>query len=147
MQTITDIHFEFDVPVGAERAYEAIGRPQDWWMRDTEGNASTSGASFTVHLNRAQDFVRFKVTEAQPGRRIVWHVEDCYLQWFEDKHEWTGTDVMFEIVPSSSGSTINFVHRGVGPEAECYSMCNPGWDGFVTKSLFSLMAEGAGSPK
>ncbi|MFI5233486.1 MAG: hypothetical protein ACHQSE_13335, partial [Gemmatimonadales bacterium] len=121
MQTITDIHFEFDVPVSADQAFEAIGRPKDWWIRDTEGNASAPGASFTVYFNRAQDFVRFTVTEAQPGRRIAWHVDDCYLQWFADKHEWTGTDVIFEIVPSPAGSAINFVHRGVGPEAECYS--------------------------
>ncbi len=133
METQTDIHFAFDVAVSAELAYAATSRVKDWWIRDTEGPTSALGDSFTVHFNREGSFVRFNVTEAEPGRRLVWHVEECYLPWFADKTEWNGTDVMFDIVPSKAGSTVAMVHRGLTPDVECYSMCHPGWAGRSTK--------------
>jgi hypothetical protein len=100
-----------------------------------------------VYFNREQDFVRFCVTEAKNGRKLVWHVDDCFLHWFEDKTEWNGTDVIFEITPTSDGCAISMLHRGLTPEVECYALCNPGWEGHVTKSLRKLITEGAGTPQ
>jgi len=147
MQTQTDITFEFSVPVDAELAAQAISRVRDWWIRDTEGRTAAVGDAFTVHFNREQDFVRFTITEAQPGRRYVWHVDDCFLHWFEDKTEWNGTDVIFDIVPENGGSSITMVHRGLTPDVECYNICNAGWEGHVMRSLRKLMTEGAGTPQ
>ena len=147
MQTLNDIHFEFRVPVSAELAYTAISKVSDWWIRDTEGETSARGGSFTVHFNRDQDFVRFRITEAQPGRRYVWHVEDCFLHWFENKTEWNETDVIFDVVPTTGGSVITMAHRGLTPDVECYNVCNAGWEGHVMKSLYKLITEGAGTPQ
>jgi hypothetical protein len=143
----SDIQFEFNVPVSADLAYSAIGKVKDWWIRDSVGEPSAFGSSFTVHFNREQDFVRFEVTEAQPGRRYVWHVQDCFLHWFEDKMEWNGTDVIFDIAPTPGGSVITMVHRGLTPDVECYAACNAGWEGHVMKSLYKLITEGAGTPQ
>lgn len=147
MQTQTDINFEFTVPVSPEEAYSAISRVKDWWIKDTEGDPSVLRDSFTVYFNREQDFVRFEVIDAQPGRRIAWRVDDCFLHWFNDKHEWNGTEVVFEIAEAKDGSTVTMVHHGLTPEVECYTVCNPGWEGHVTKSLRKLIAEGAGTPQ
>lgn len=147
MQTQNDIHFEFHVPVSADLAYTAISKVSDWWIRDTEGETSTRGGSFTVHFNRDQDFVSFRITEAQPGRRYVWHVEDCFLHWFENKTEWNETDVVFDVVPTTDGSVITMAHRGLTPDVECYVVCNAGWEGHVMKSLYKLITEGVGTPQ
>ncbi len=146
MQTQTDIHIQFNVPVNADAVYEAISRVDDWWIRDTEGPTSTRGASFTVHFNREHDFVRFAVTEAQPGRKLVWHVDDCFLHWFADKTEWNGTDVIFEIAPAKDGCTVTMVHRGLTAELECYAICTAGWEGHVMRSLRTLITDGVGTP-
>jgi hypothetical protein len=146
METIKDIHFEFDVPVSPELAYIAIGKPREWWHDALDGDSSMLGDSFTVRFSDL-DFVRFTVSEAQPGSRYVWHVEDCYLQWFENKTEWTGTDVVFDISPTADGSRVKLVHMGLTPEVECYEMCNSGWEGHFMKSLRNFMVDGVGSPK
>lgn len=147
MQTQNDIHHEFHAAVTPDQAFAAIANVKGWWIRDTEGPAANVGDRFTVYFNREQDFVRFSITGAQPGRRVVWHVDDCYLHWFSDKTEWNGTDVIFEISPSSGGCSVSLVHRGITPEVECYSVCNPGWEGHFMKSLYKLMTAGAGDPQ
>ena len=38
-----------------------------------------------------------------PGKKVVWHVLDCYLHWLKDKTEWKDTDVVFDI--SGTGKT------------------------------------------
>ena len=147
MQTQTDIHFEFNTAVGADLAYAAVSRVKDWWIRDTVGPTSARSDSFTVKFGTEGSFVRFTVTEAKPGSRLVWHVDDCFLPWFSDKTEWNGTDVIFDIAATKGGSSVAMMHRGLTPEVECYSMCNPGWEGHVTKSLYKLISEGAGTPQ
>jgi hypothetical protein len=147
MQTQLDIHFEFNTAVSADLAYAAISRVSDWWIRDTEGHSSALGDAFTVHFNAEDAFVRFTVTDAEPGRRYSWHVEDCFLPWFADKTEWNGTDVIFDIAPINDGSSVTMIHRGLTPEVECYNLCNAGWEGHVMRSLYKLIAEGAGTPQ
>ena len=144
MQTQTDIHFEFNVPVSAELAYAAISRVKDWWIRDTVGETSALGGSFTVRFGADKSFVRFTVAEAEPGRRYVWHVDDCFLPWFEDTTEWNGTDVIFDIVPTAAGSSIAMVHRGLTPEVACYNMCTAGWEKHFMSGLRMLISEGLG---
>jgi hypothetical protein len=147
MQKQADIHFDFNVAASPERAYAAISDVKGWWIRDTEGPTAAAGDSFTVHFDRISAFVRFSVAEAQQGSRCVWHVDDCFLPWFQDKTEWNGTDVIFDIIPTANGCSVAMVHRGITPEVECYNMCNPGWEGHVMKSLYKLISEGAGTPK
>lgn len=147
MKTQLDIHFEFQTAASAALAYAAISRVQDWWIRDTEGSSSVLGDSFTVHFNAERAFVRFAVMEATPGRRYSWHVEDCFLPWFEDKTEWNGTDVIFDIAPTKDGSSVTMTHRGLKPDVECYNACHAGWEGHVMKSLHKLIAEGSGTPQ
>ena len=146
METQSDIHFEFNVPVNGDLAYTAISKVKDWWILDTEGETSALGDSFTVYFNRDQDFVRFTITAAQPGHRYTWHVEDCFLHWFKDKTEWKGTDVTFDIVPATNGSVIKMVHRGLTPNVECYDICNAGWESHMT-SLSKLITDGVGTPQ
>ena len=147
MQTQADLQLEFDVPVSAAHAYAAISRVREWWIRDTEGETAALGGSFTVRFNNAKDFVRFTVTDALPGARYVWHVDDCFLPWFEDKTEWNGTDVIFDIVPAPGGSSVRMVHRGLTPDVECYNACTAGWEKYFMQSLRQLIESGAGTPQ
>ena len=140
-----DIQIDITVPAGAEQAYNAIGRVSDWWTRNTEGETSQLGDSFTVRFK--ETFATFKVTEAKPGRSYVWHVEDSHMAWLEDKTEWNNTDVIFTITPASDGSQIQLVHKGLTPKVECYGDCKSGWEHFVATSLYNLITTGAGMPE
>ncbi len=144
MQTQTDIHFEFDVPVSAELAYSAIARPQEWWIRDIAGETAAPGGSFNVRFGGENSFVKFTVTDAQPVRRYVWHADDCFLPWFEDKTEWNGTDVIFDITPTAAGCSVSMVHRGLTPEVACYNACTAGWEKHFVTGLQKLITDGVG---
>jgi hypothetical protein len=68
-----------------------------------------------------------KITELVPGRRVAWHVVDGYLSFVEDKTEWTGTDITFDISPAGDQTQVRFTHAGLVPEGECFDSCSSAW--------------------
>lgn len=149
METISTKSQDFTCTITANvsprEAAEKIGRVSEWWAKHTEGSTSALNDQFTVRFG--DTFVTFKITEAIPDKRITWHVTDCYLHWQNDKTEWNDTDVIFDLVPVGKDTRINFRHRGLVPEVECYNMCVEGWTGHVTKSLLNFLNDGKGQPQ
>ena len=37
------------------------------------------------------------MVELAPGKKVVWLIVDSYLGFVADKHEWNGTNVIFDI--------------------------------------------------
>jgi hypothetical protein len=81
-----------------------------------------------------------------PGQRVVWHVTDAYLSFIDDKAEWTGTDIVFDIARAGGTTTVTFTHVGLTPEVECYERCSPAWSFYIADSLRKLITTGAGQP-
>ena len=88
-----------------------------------------------------------KVIEFIPNKKVVWQVTDCYLPWLNDKTEWNGTTVMFEIFPLGDETRVTMTHIGLVPEVECFAACEAGWDEHFKGSLFKLLTEHAGVPQ
>jgi len=127
-------------------AFERICEVNGWWAKNLEGNTEQLNDVFTVRFGTT--FVTFSITEAVPGKRIVWLVTDCYLPWLKnDKTEWNGTRVIFSIDPVAEGTRIDFTHEGLTPQAECYENCRVGWDCHLEKGLQSLVNIGVGEPQ
>jgi len=126
-------------------AFEAINHVTEWWARNIEGNTEKLNDVFTVHFG--ETYVTFKITESVPNEKVVWHVTDCYLPWLKDKTEWTGTTVVFEILPSADGTQVTMTHIGLVPEVECYNGCEAGWNKYFKGSLLKLLTEHAGVPQ
>lgn len=127
-------------------AFEGISRVNEWWAKNIEGNTKNLNDVFTVHFSNGT-FVTFKVTESVPGEKIVWQVTDCFLPWLKDKTEWTGTSVVYEIVPSGNETRVTMTHVGLVPEIECFEGCEAGWNRYFKSSLFKLLTENAGVPQ
>lgn len=87
-----------------------------------------------------------KLTEVIPNEKVVWLVTDSYLSFLENKTEWTGTQIRFEIVEKDGKTHLYFTHIGLVPEAECYKDCFKGWNYFLQHSLLSLITTGKGQP-
>jgi hypothetical protein len=61
--------------------------------------------------------------------------------------EWAGTMVVFRLVTQSPRSTIlEFEHCGLGPELQCYQVCERCWNRFLKRSLKSYIETGPGQP-
>jgi len=130
---------------GAEEIFEKISQVQGWWATNFTGSAKKQGDVFTVRFG--DTFVTFEITEAIPAGKVVWHVTDCYLPWLNDKTEWTGTDVVFEISKEGNGTRVDMTHIGLTPEVECYTACEKGWNHHIKESLFQFLTEGKGMPQ
>lgn len=135
----------FRVDQTPEEAFAAINNLRGWWSQEVEGDTDKLGAEFKYHY---QDVHRaaFKITEFVPGKKVVWHVLDNYFNFVQDKTEWTGTDVVFEIAKKGDKTEVHFTHIGLVPAYECYDVCSNAWGSYITSSLRNLMTTGKGQP-
>ena len=133
-----------DVPVPASAAFKGISRVLEWWMSDFKGSATALNDEFTQRHD--DTYVNIRLTEFIPDKRMVWLVTDAFLAWQEDKTEWNGTRVVWEISEVDGGSRIHLTHIGLLPGVECYDACEKGWNFHVQQSLYKLLTEGKGLP-
>jgi hypothetical protein len=87
-----------------------------------------------------------KLIEAIPNNRVVGLVLDNYFNFTEDKSEWKGTKVIFEISKKDGKTEIRFTRLGLVPEYECFNVCSNAWSSYINGSLRSLIATGQGHP-
>jgi len=147
----TNYQHRFTVQATPEQVYEAITRISDWWTINLEGTAKSVGDEFTVRFDdpapgQLVHLTKQRVTEAVPGKRIVWLVTESKLPWLKDQQEWKGTEIVFDIATTVEGTQLTFTHIGLTPQVECFDQCEKGWDYFIGESLVKLITEGTGLP-
>jgi hypothetical protein len=74
-------------------------------------------------------------------------VLDSYLSFPEDKTEWNGTKVVFEIAREGNKTEVRFTHEGLVPDYQCFDKCSSAWGFYINDSLKSLITAGKGDPK
>jgi uncharacterized protein YndB with AHSA1/START domain len=135
----------FTVAESPEEVYAAVLDVRGWWTGEVEGRTDVEGAEF-AYRHAPQHYSRQRVVALDPGRRVVWRVTDSHLSFVSEHAEWTGSDIVFEIVPTDDGTELRFTHVGLVPDVECYGSCSAGWAHYVGGSLRSLITTGAGLP-
>jgi Activator of Hsp90 ATPase homolog 1-like protein len=135
----------FTVSQTPEAAFAAITNVRGWWSEEIEGRTDKLGAEFKYHF-RDIHRCKMKITELVPGKKVVWRVLDNYFNFAEDKTEWTGTDIIFDISRKGDKTEVHFTHQGLVPEYECYDACSDGWCTYINGSLRELIAKGKGQP-
>ncbi len=133
------------VKATANKAFDSINHVAAWWTENIEGSTEKRNDVFIIHFGEA--FVTMKIVESIPGKKVVWHVTDCYLHWLADKKEWKDTQIVFDISGEGDSTSIHLTHAGLTPQVECYESCVKGWDQYFKDSLASLINEGAGLPQ
>jgi hypothetical protein len=139
-----DYHHQFTADVTAEEAFDAINDVKAWWARCFDGHAEAVHDRFSMPFGKT--WVNFEVVESVPGKKTVWLVTDCNIEFVRDKKEWKGTKVVFEISPVAKGVAVSITHVGLVPEAECYADCERGWNHHFGESLRKLLIEKVGLP-
>ena len=129
-----------------EEVYKAINNVCGWWWGDINGNTDTLDAEFTYTVKDVHFSVQ-KISELVPAKRIVWHVEDATLNFAENKKEWKGSDIVFDIVNKGNQTEVCFTHVGLIPSYECYDRCSNAWGTLVSKNLYNLIKTGKNQPK
>lgn len=140
-----DLSITFLVDNTPEEVFKAVNTVRSWWSGDVEGNTDKLGAEWTYRYKDIH-YSKQKITELSPNKKVVWHVEDSYLQFIKDKDEWTGTDIVFEIKQNGNKTELKFTHVGLVPAIACYEKCAPAWDFYINDSLRALITTGKGDP-
>ena len=135
----------FTVDQSPEDAFAAINNVRGWWSGEIEGSTDKLGDEFTYRYEDLH-YSKQKLTELIPGKKVVWLVLDSYLNFIEDKSEWRGTEIAFEISKKGDKTEICFTHLGLAPESECFHACSNAWGSYLNGSLRSLITTGKGQP-
>src|SRR5579863_6984989 len=120
---MADIRQELVLQAAPARIYEAITTRdgiRSWWTDDA-GAADKVGAVTEFGFFDHSMIFRMRVDELAAGARALW---TCIA----GPAEWIGTQVLFEIVPGSGGTTrLRFTHSGWRAEDGMYPSATATW--------------------
>jgi hypothetical protein len=135
----------FTVDQTPQEVFAAINNVRGWWSGNIEGSTDKLGDEWTYRYKDLH-YSKQRIVEAIPGRKIVWLVLDASLNFVEDKNEWNGTTITFEIARKGDKTEVRFTHVGLIPDFECYDACSSAWGSYVNGSLRDLITSGKGEP-
>ncbi len=135
----------FSVDQSPVEVFNAINNVRGWWSGEIDGDTDKLGAEFTYRVPNAHRSKQ-KITEFNPGKKVVWHVVDAELSFVKDPSEWKGTDIVFEIAKKGDTTEVRFTHKGLVPAFECYDSCSNAWGMLIHGNLRKLIITGKAQP-
>lgn len=134
----------FFVNQNPKEVFKAINNVRGWWQGEIEGSTVQTNDEFTYRMPDVH-FSKQKIVEFIPNEKVVWLVTDSKLNFTENKSEWTGTKIVFQINSINNKTQVRFTHLGLVPTFECYGGCSGAWEKLIQESLFSLITTGKGT--
>jgi hypothetical protein len=144
-KTTNDFTATFTVDQSPEAAFAAINNVRGWWSGTIEGSTDKLGDEWTYRYEDVH-YSKHKITELIPNKKVVWRVLDAYLKFTDDKAEWTGTEITFDVAQKGDKTEVRFTHVGLAPQFECFGACSNAWSFYINDSLRSLITTGKGEP-
>lgn len=106
-----------------------------FWPEELEGECSKLNDEF-VFRSGDSHYSKNKVVELVPNKKVAWLVTESIRK--TDNFEWTGTKMIFELIPDENKTVLQFTYDGVVLENEygrLVQLCN-----FVIKEkLYNLI--------
>lgn len=126
--------------------FKAITNVRGWWSgyydEEFAGPTEKLGDEFTFHAGPGLHYTKQKLVEVIPNKKLVWLVTESELTFVNEKHEWTGTKLIFDIAEKDGKTELIFTHEGLTPEFECYEACAPSWTEYLRNKLLPLINSG-----
>ncbi len=143
--TTTDFTTTILVDQTPKEAFDAVNNVRGWWSEEIEGGTNKLNDVFNYHYEEAHR-CKMKLIEVIPDKKVVWHVLENYFAFTNDKTEWTGTKIIFDISAQDNKTQVRMTHQGLVPEYECFDICRDSWTNYIQNSLRSLISTGKGKP-
>lgn len=148
----TSLTLTFTTDRTPEEAFAAINDVRAWWsgppaptQPQIEGRTDRLGEEFTYRVTDLH-YTKFRITELVAPRRVAWLTLDSELTFVQDRQEWTGTTVTFDVTERDGRTQVVFTHVGLVPEHECYDVCDDAWSSYVLGNLRTLIDTGSPVP-
>jgi hypothetical protein len=120
--------------------FNAINNVRAWWFGEIEGSTDKLNDEFTYQYETFH-YTKQKLVELIPNKKIVWLVIESNLSFVEDKNEWTGTKIIFDITEKDNKTEVRFTHQGLVPKSECYNECSNAWSNIISYNLYKLITK------
>jgi len=140
-----DFSIGITVDATAEEVFDAINNVRGWWSEEIEGSTEFLNDKFNYHYKDVH-IAKMKLIEIIPHEKVVWKVLDNYFKFTEDKSEWAGNEIIFEIIEKDNQTHLQFTQLGLVPDYECYEICRDAWSNYISNSLRNLISTGKGTP-
>jgi uncharacterized protein YndB with AHSA1/START domain len=127
-----------------QQVFDAVTNVCGWWSEGLEGQSAQQGDEF-VYRHKDVHYSRHRLTEVIPHKKVVWLTTDASINFVDDKTEWTGTTITFDIDETNGQTTLRFTHKGLTPQLDCFEACSGGWN-YYLQSLYDLIVTGKGHP-
>ena len=139
--TTKDFTTSVVVDQSANQVFNAVNNPRGWWSGEINGSTNKLNDEFTYRYKEFH-FSKQRIVELVPDQKVVWLVTESQLNFIEDKREWTGTKISFEISEKDNKTQLRFTHFGLVPENECFNDCSTAWSQLIQEGLLSLITTG-----
>jgi hypothetical protein len=141
--TATDFTITLLADKTPEEVFNAVINVRKWWhgyySEEIEGNTEKLHDEFIFRAGEGIHYSKQKLIEVIPNKKIVWLVTDSELSFLQNKTEWTGTKIVFEISEREGKNQLVFTHEGLVPEIECYDSCSPTWTRYLQNKLLPMI--------
>ena len=142
--TSSDYTTTFFVKQTPSEVFNAVINVRGWWQGEIEGSTDKPDDEFTYRMKDFH-FSKQRIIEVVPDKKVVWLVADSKLNFLNNKSEWSGTKIQFEITQVNNKTQLRFTHVGLVPDIECYGSCSNGWSKLIQESLLSLITTHKGT--
>lgn len=128
-----------------EEVYNAVNNVRGWWSEEIEGPTDELNKEWFYHYKDIH-LCKMKVVEMQPGQKVVWKVIENSFNFVNDKDEWVGNHLIFDICKEGGKTRLTFTQEGLTEVYECYEVCREAWTNYINNSLYKLITTGRGEP-
>lgn len=140
-----DFTTTFLVDQTPNEVFNAVNNVRGWWSERIDGGTEKLNDEFTYQrwdLHKCT----MRIIESISNKKVVWLVLDNYFSFTEDKTEWIGDKIEFDITEKDGKTQLKFTQWGLVPANECYDICYDAWTSYLQGSLKDLITTGKGKP-
>jgi len=80
-----------------------------WWPEEFEGKSAKLNDEFEFRSGDSH-YSKNKVVELVPNKKVVWLVTQSIRK--PDNFDWTGTKMIFELIPKGDNTLLTFTYDG-----------------------------------
>ena len=133
-----------------EAAFKAVTtKINKWWGNVDNSTMTKVGDEFSIFFEEDTEW-RFAITKLDHFDEVHWkciHADHSFSGLKGIKTEWLDSKIIFKFSALKDNTTeIDFEHKGLTPNLNCYTICNAGWTHFITTSLKQYLETGKGNP-